>query len=761
MAFNQSEPWDSAVADLYFEQSQSAQSFPSPPYINGVRPVDSYQGLLRRINGTESMPSSTSSYASESERSEAEGAFAILSFADRTYYIKSKSVVIGRSAQRYLPLSRQAPTTNKRKRSNSTDGSNKRQCAYPGGIGPHHEGESTAPIPWNSTQRVDVFPPTDSHGEPSYPKSMSKDHLELTWNDQYSKWSLKVLGRNGVFLSGTFLPQYSQVLIEDGLTIDMGHVEFDFMDQGEEKASRSYLSNSEDAGYETDEDEHKPVAPIDMTGSEDSRPSSSASATLHNTTESARASTEAPLKAKRARPGRPPADGVMSKAERKKREKCAKDNIPYVADVPARSPTKSKAKDKGRADPPNPTEDHDDRESPDASGTKAKDGEKSQSPTRKPQRSKSEFTAAQLEKPQETYKDLLYYVLKEQTRPISFLEVYDCFMEKWPHFLFQPTDGWQSSIRHQTNGSGPEYLKQDGKKGKGRTLQLDPSVKYETKAEKLQREKKANQALVQAHSMSHAQQASYPPQHHPGYGPMPASQFVPRSGAPQPHDAPVQAYQPNAPMNQHAVTGQSIPGAHPTNSNGYRPQPPATIYGAHPSMPAQRANQQPPARSNVSQQPQPRSSQPGPTAARSSTTPATPSSEQQKKVRELKRRVFENFRACLINLAQDQANKLRYQRLMNDAINHACQQPDNTEYTGPDPTGDLKKITNMLWISWGTQAVNPRSANYDPKATVPAAPPIANNPGVAHTEAPQQGPALSGGPAPAQASAPLGEVNGA
>lgn len=753
------------------------------PAVNG----QAYPFLhVRRINGTGTMPSDTSSYASESDASEAQNAFAILNFADRTYYIKSRCVIIGRSTQKRLlineptgftvpaelgdlPPSQPHLSANKRKRATSTEGANKRTCAYPGGIGPYDGDESIASIDWNSTQRLDVYPPFDANGEPTYPKAMSKDHLKLTWDDHLSKWSLDVLGRNGVFLGGEWQRKDTQVLIDDGLVIDMGHVEFKFEDPGEEMASRSYMSYSGDEdGYETDE-VAVAVADnevIDLESDEHQQ---------HLT-----ASTEVPIKAKRARPGRPPADGVMSKRERREREKCEKLNKTYNADEVPKNKKATKAtqqqlgddqatngdaavprgrakpKGKGAAKPSSTPENHDDGESSDASGSKSKERERSPSPIR----DKSEFTEEQLANPGSNYKDQLYEILREQGQPTSLKEVYHLFKEKWPHYRFRETLGWTSSIRHQCGTA--EYLKKDGNKGKGRTLELDPKVNYETKAQLKEKEKKASQAAYQAHGISHAQQASYAPAQYPGYGPMPG--FIPRQGVPPPQGVPAQAFRSSAPMNQHAAAGQSIPGAQSTGaSNGFHPQPPAPINGSHPNMAAQRVVQQSVGRSNANQAPPPRPSQVGSSAARSSATASTPLPDNQAKIRNLKRRVFENFRNCLINLAQDDASKTRYHHLMNDAINHACKEPDNTEYTGPDPTGDLKKIVNMLWISWGSASVNPRSSNYNPTATVAMPTPV-HNPGVVRNQGAQQSGApatVNGGAAPTQASAPVGEVTGA
>jgi len=186
---------------------------------------------------------------------------------------------------------------------------------------------------------------------------------------------------------------------------------------------------------------------------------------------------------KRRGPGRPPADGVMSKRERRERQKAEQMGIPYGEPLPFKAEPKKEGEGSEKKKKVK-------RENTDADGDEDEDGadgETAETETpalpRAPSPKESDYPPEKLVKPEETYQVLLYQVLSETTTPLALPQVYEAIKNKWPYFRFKVGGtGWESSVRHNLQSS--KYFKKAGKAGKGHLWAIDPDEPFEHKAKR-------------------------------------------------------------------------------------------------------------------------------------------------------------------------------------------------------------------------------------------------------------------------------------
>ena len=218
------------------------------------------------------------------------------------------------------------------------------------------------------------------------------------------------------------------------------------------------------------------------------RPSKEHASRARNRNESVESQSALDATKKRG-PGRPPKDGIMSKKERKERDKCKKLGIPYGDKIPDHLKTKTKLPSKE----PKKT-----RANGVKSGVKRKrDGEdsdsgneednKDDSRPREPSPKREDYTEEQLRKPDQTYYDQLHRILSEAGRPIALPAIYEAMKKTWAHYRFKEGGaGWESSVRHnlqQHEGRDKAFLKGE-RFGKGYLWKLNPDFRYEAKSKK-------------------------------------------------------------------------------------------------------------------------------------------------------------------------------------------------------------------------------------------------------------------------------------
>lgn len=187
---------------------------------------------------------------------------------------------------------------------------------------------------------------------------------------------------------------------------------------------------------------------------------------------------------KRRGPGRPPADGVMSKRERRERQKAEQMGIPYGEPLPFK--TEPKKEGEGSEKKKKLKREHTDADGNEDDDDADGDTAEPDAPAlpRAPSPKESDYPPEKLVKPEETYQVLLYGVLSETTTPLALPQVYEAIKNKWPYFRFKVGGtGWESSVRHNLQSS--KYFKKAGKAGKGHLWAIDPDEPFEHKAKRV------------------------------------------------------------------------------------------------------------------------------------------------------------------------------------------------------------------------------------------------------------------------------------
>ncbi|EHK99683.1 putative Pre-rRNA-processing protein FHL1 [Glarea lozoyensis 74030] len=218
---------------------------------------------------------------------------------------------------------------------------------------------------------------------------------------------------------------------------------------------------------------------------------------------------------KKRGPGRPPKNGIMSKREQQlaKKEALAReregemDKSAKPANGQPTVPGKNKVgrpRKHPRPDtPPEPREkrkytkrkpkepkEGDAIKQDGSGGEEAPAKEKKEKKPPKPERSpsptfvESELTEQQLAKPQANYVTLIYEALHESKNgQMSLPQIYRAIQRKYPYFVLKvPTNGWQSSVRH--NLSQHHAFRKIERDGKGWMWGIVPGVSIEKEKKK-------------------------------------------------------------------------------------------------------------------------------------------------------------------------------------------------------------------------------------------------------------------------------------
>jgi hypothetical protein len=319
-----------------------------------------------------------------------------------------------------------------------------------------------------------------------------------------------------------------------------------------------------DVVQSVEKSERQPFTPTGGPG-DSAPPNGSATPQVSNRRDLVLAGLEPPPK--RRGPGRPPADGVMSKRERRERQKAEAAGIPYGDPLPYKERSregdlggsgekpKKKVKREVTGDEEGGGEDGDDK------------GEPTPPRPREPSPKESDYPPERLQKPDETYQVLLYHVLQEAKEPLALPGVYDAIKNKWPYYRFKVGGtGWESSVRHNLQSS--RYFMKAGKAGKGHLWALDPNEPFEHKTKRAS--PPPGSAPYQQPRPGYAYQNGQPGM------PRPATYnqyYPPQNGQRPPGQQPY--YNPNVPGQNRPPPGPPRP------ANGW---PPGTVTRPNPAL---------------------------------------------------------------------------------------------------------------------------------------------------------------------------------
>ncbi|KAF2273121.1 uncharacterized protein EI97DRAFT_436365 [Westerdykella ornata] len=217
-------------------------------------------------------------------------------------------------------------------------------------------------------------------------------------------------------------------------------------------------------------------------------------------------------------PGRPPKDGVLSKRQRSQLVKYGKELDKAIAlgvDIKNLPMTAAKPKVARPRKDTNATsaegEEGEARETAEKGDGAALPADKKSKPsTSKPPRSPSpemkreDYTKEQLQKPTLNYVVMVHEAISSSPDGQMNLQQIYHYMEKtWPYFKFEvPTNGWQSSVRHNL-GQNKVFIRGD-REGKGYFWKVDPNVSIEKLRNKRQPEDTQQGAHVQPQGFYHA-----------------------------------------------------------------------------------------------------------------------------------------------------------------------------------------------------------------------------------------------------------------
>lgn len=304
----------------------------------------------------------------------------------------------------------------------------------------------------------------------------------------------------------------------------------------------------------------------------------------------------ASIEAQRKRgPGRPPADGIMSKRERKERQRAQEAGIPYGEPLPEKVKNGPRTGSKDDADDVEvdvaTTTKKSKKPKRDASGTVEAEEERNESKTPKrettpeppkpPSPKESDYPPEALVKPDDTYQGLLYTVLSEAKQPLALPQIYEAIKNKWPHYRFsKETKGWESSVRH--NLQSCQCFEKSGKAGKGFLWIINPAVPFERKSKRVDPPNPGSTSY-QPHKPS-ISMMSHPGMHQPVHGlgthPYVYGQGYPGTNIQQLSFASGPRPQPIQNLQQHPFNG-----APSTLPLGQQPRPPQLVNGQRPLLP--------------------------------------------------------------------------------------------------------------------------------------------------------------------------------
>lgn len=488
-----------------------------------------------------------------------------------------------------------------------------------------------------------IHPPVDkNNGLMKRFTAISKEHARIEVNS--TGVFIEVLGRNGLFVDRKFWRNTTTAQLNDGDVIGIGGLDIEVILDPSRALPENAIEDEEisdassAAEVEADEDlsmsdastpptDSRPLIISTSEEAEDAKamgkvvkPGGAKPMTLtalhkrheNESEDVVRARIEQILPGelieKRKGPGRPPANGVISKRALSEmiKAKKLKEGVFSGSDPPAElikatptndaddeSAAKAKAKKRKRSES--------------AADTKAAEGDrkKPDEPPRSPSPTEDQFTPAQLEKPELTYALMIYKILKDvQPTQLNLQQLYKEVKNRWPYFRFKKdTTGWESSVRHTIK---QHYFKQGERDGKGYKYTVNADVEPPTQKSKpaptsTQPTPYMNGQYVRpppyapygAHPNAGAYRPPYAGQSHYPY--QMQTQRPPLNGAPPPLQYSNQ-YSTQGLRAPPSSSSQAGPSAQPNTPTAQRPaNPPAT-----PSNPVQQYR--PPSRPNATGQ---------------------------------------------------------------------------------------------------------------------------------------------------------------
>lgn len=389
---------------------------------------------------------------------------------------------------------------------------------------------------------VYIYTPFNDQTGESDLKSISKEHLRFYLGQR--GWNMQVLGRNGVFLNGHYHGQEAEVELADLDVIAIKDLEFRFHltplvedYPGADPGDLESLSDSDEVdGLKTQPPSKGDISKFLDIDAGDPAPSveggqalSAADApakpvklklkldTSQQKLDEKSKPPKSPSRSKkpeldpenllkpgeklpeRRGPGRPPANGKMSKREMRLRQKAQKEGKEYDALVAKETREKSTAEGAVEGEDGSKDETVRKKKKPRKRSTTAADegdvdgsiaapgAERQDSSTdfgpKEPSPKIEDYTEEQLAKPSGTYQDFLFTVLSEAGHPLALQQIYNAVKARWPHFRFGvESNGWESSVRH--NLQGCNSFRKARKEGKGHAWEINPEVPFVSKTTK-------------------------------------------------------------------------------------------------------------------------------------------------------------------------------------------------------------------------------------------------------------------------------------
>ncbi|KAK5101998.1 hypothetical protein LTS08_004458 [Lithohypha guttulata] len=343
-------------------------------------------------------------------------------------------------------------------------------------------------------------------------RAISRRHVRIFWNWQYSAFYMEVLGRNGAFFQDQHMKFGESVRLHSGAKIQISAVEFVFRLPD----TVNDLPGDDEDSNAASEDALEETPGRTATSAENGQPVKLKLKLHRESSGTQLAGGNAELK--RRGPGRPPKNGIMSQREMKEREKAEKEAkaraLHGIPSPPAleRKPSKSQMP---KPDPPLEVQKVEKRK---YTKRKREDGEEEEvlpsiehqeetpatetilppppQPIAKRARTKSyspdykpfdQCTPEDLARPPHNYAVLLYMVLSE-TGEITLRQIYKQMQARWPFFKYMvDSDGWTSSVRHNLNQEVGKLFERGRKEGKGFTWLPKPNAMEEYQAQKNKR----------------------------------------------------------------------------------------------------------------------------------------------------------------------------------------------------------------------------------------------------------------------------------
>ncbi|KAI9715547.1 MAG: hypothetical protein M1828_000799 [Chrysothrix sp. TS-e1954] len=467
-------------------------------------------------------------------------AYAMLSFPDVDYYIRDMSLLLGRDTgiqegfeqcdflqvdnktvkvQRATSSSSSDSCSESESQEDQPDLDEETQASQAGGIlGPLFQDAAFEGRTEGQERFIPIHPPVDANGQMQL-SSISKEHVRIFFGED--GWKIHILGRNGAFLNDKHVLPGSTWDLEHGVKIGISSLEFSFHSHNDEDDA----SESESDGS-SDEDSSGQDLPLSNGVKNGSCKQSQSQKVARTKTKVPVDSTskninvngggrkrgdidpkellvEGETVARKRGPGRPPANGIMSKREMRERKKAqeqtngpAENGTPVVNGLNSVSQlpqdgdaakTKKASKKRKRADS---KDDNNKR-----AGNEEDDEQEKQEAElpRSPSPKKEDYTEEQLAYPKTlTYLTIIYGILEDcKPQRLSLQEIYKAVKRKFPYYRFVvETSGWESSIRHtvaqqkyfdkvekgEKNGKGHRYTINENNPAPNQRVKNAPAV---------------------------------------------------------------------------------------------------------------------------------------------------------------------------------------------------------------------------------------------------------------------------------------------